>query len=96
MLGELRAGFRLGRRAAENEAALQRFLRQPAARVADVDDPVSTIYAEIVADLRQAGTPVPTNDIWIAAIAVREGGTLLSFDDHFQRIRRVGLRLLSR
>jgi len=47
-------------------------------------------YAEIVAELRRAGTPLPTNDIWVAAVASRNGTTVLTCDDHFERITRVG------
>jgi tRNA(fMet)-specific endonuclease VapC len=45
--------------------------------------------------LRTAGTPVPTNDIWIAALAVREGATVVTYDSHFDHIRRIGSRILS-
>lgn len=96
VLGELRSGFRAGGRFAENEEALRRFLREPAVTVADVDDAASATYAELVFDLRKAGTPVPTNDIWIAAIAVRDGATVLTYDEHFTQIRRAGVQLLVR
>lgn len=93
-LGELRAGFRLGDRMARNDKELREFLAIPVVRVLDVDDDAAAIYAELVFDLRRAGTPVPTNDIWIAALAVREGATVITFDDHFERIRRAGVRVL--
>ncbi len=89
-LGELRTGFLLGGRRERNEAELEVFLDHPAVEILQVDAEVSRRYAEIVVDLRQAGTPVPTNDIWIAAIAARNGTTVLTCDDHFKRISRVG------
>lgn len=95
VLGELRTGFALGRRRAENERELGAFLRNPAVVVLDVDDAASRIYAEIVVALKSAGTPLPTNDIWIAAVAAREGSTVLTYDAHFRAIGRVGALVLS-
>jgi tRNA(fMet)-specific endonuclease VapC len=94
-LGELRSGFRLGRRATANESELRAFLAHPVVVKLDVDDEVATIYAEIVGHLRRAGTPIPTNDIWIAATAAREGAAVVTFDAHFTRIAAVRSRVLS-
>ena len=44
------------------------------------------IYAQLFAGLKQAGRPIPTNDIWIAASALECGGVLLTNDHHFQDI----------
>ena len=44
------------------------------------------IYAQLFAYLKQAGRPIPTNDIWIAASALECGGVLLTTDHHFQDI----------
>ncbi len=90
VLGELRTGFLLGRRRQRNEDELDAFLDNPAVRVLPVDVETSRHYAEIVAELRKAGTPIPTNDIWIAAVAARSGTAVLTCDDHFERIGRVG------
>lgn len=89
-LGELRTGFLLGDRRQRNEAELDAFLDNPAVEVLSIDSETSRHYAEIVAELRKAGTPLPTNDIWIAATAARSGTTVLTCDDHFERIARVG------
>ena len=89
-LGELRTGFLLGGKRQRNETELDVFLSNPVVEVLAVDAETSRHYAEIVAELRKAGTPVPTNDIWIAAIAARNGTTVLTCDDHFERIGRVG------
>jgi len=89
-LGELRTGFVLGGRRKRNEAELDAFLENPVVEVLQVDGEASRQYAEIVAELRKAGTPVPTNDIWIAAVASRNGASVLTCDDHFERIGRVG------
>ena len=89
-LGELRTGFLLGGRRRRNETELEAFLDNPAVEVLQVDHETSRHYAEIVAELRRAGTPLPTNDIWIAAAAARNGAAVLTCDDHFERIARVG------
>jgi tRNA(fMet)-specific endonuclease VapC len=95
VLGELRTGFLLGGQAARNEEELRRFLRHPLVEVLDVDDDAARIYAEIMVALRKAGTPIPTNDVWIAALAARDGATVLTYDQHFQLIHRVGAKILS-
>jgi tRNA(fMet)-specific endonuclease VapC len=94
-LGELRTGFLAGSQRIRNETELGGFLASPVVEVLVVDDEVSRHYAEIVSDLRQAGTPLPTNDIWIAATAARAGALVLTYDRHFEKIARVGSLLLS-
>jgi tRNA(fMet)-specific endonuclease VapC len=95
VLGELRAGFGLGTRRARNEDDLAAFLSNPVVHALDVDDEAARIYAEIIIALRTAGTPVPTNDIWIAAVAAREGVHVVTYDAHFGLIARVGTRVLT-
>src|SRR5437773_7200265 len=70
VIGELRAGFLKGIRQAENEAALQRFLREPTVYTLYPDDLTTRRYASIYVQLRSQGTPIPTNDMWIAALAI--------------------------
>ncbi len=94
VLGELRAGFLMGNRAAKNELELKSFISNPVVSVMDVDDEASRIYAELVVELKTAGTPIPTNDIWIAALALRDGASVLTFDKHFEHVKRVGVYLL--
>ena len=96
VLGELRVGFLLGRRRDDNETELAAFLAEPVVEMLRVDDAAARHYAEIVVALREAGTPVPTNDVWIAALAAREGATVVTYDEHFLAIRRVGARVLRR
>lgn len=96
VLGELRAGFFGGAHAERNGAELRRFLAHPVVRVLDVDDDAASLYAELVDELKRAGRPLPSNDVWIAALALREGSTVLTYDEHFSHMRRVGVRLLGR
>lgn len=90
VVGELHAGFRSGTRTDRNLGELNEFLRHPAVQVLTVDEEVARLYGELVAELRAAGRPLPTNDIWIAATAVRFGATVLTFDSHYRAIGRVG------
>jgi len=95
VLGELRTGFLLGSQAAKNEGELRHFLRHPSVVVLDVDDDAARNYAEIMVELRKAGTPLPINDIWVAAVAARDGATVLTYDEHFRLIHRVGSTILT-
>ena len=94
VVGELWTGFALGRRREENARELEEFMANAVVVELSVDSQVARIYGEIVADLHSAGTPVPTNDIWIAAVAARAGATVLTYDDHFEAISRVGSLVL--
>lgn len=89
VLGELLAGFTRGRQRAKNERELQAFLASPRAEVVAVDAETAARYAAIVAALWQAGTPIPTNDIWIAASAMQHGARLLTLDGHFLEVPQV-------
>jgi predicted nucleic acid-binding protein len=93
-IGELWAGFLQGTRVADNGAELEEFLENPVVELLPVDDQVGRIYAEIVVELKRKGTPLPTNDIWIAATAARAGATVLTYDPHFNQIVRVGCLVL--
>ena len=95
VLGELRAGFRAGSRHLDNAKELRRFLASPIVRVIDLDDEIATLYSEVVVELRRAGTPLPTNDLWIAATAIREGAPIVTYDGYFRLVPRVGARILA-
>jgi tRNA(fMet)-specific endonuclease VapC len=85
-VGELLGGFKVGRRASQNTTDLLDFLADPAVDMLDVDIEVAERYALIYEELRYGGTPIPTNDIWIAATASSNGLTILTFDDHFNSV----------
>lgn len=89
VLGELEAAFRLGRRAADNRAKLDEFLHEDFVEVLAVTPDVARSYGEVLVDLRRAGTPIPVNDIWIAATTLDVGAHLLTFDTDFDRIARL-------
>ena len=89
VLGELRAGFLMGRRAERNKTDLEAFLSSPRVRVADIDSETAERYAVILVDLRKAGTHIPTNDIWIAASAMQHGLRVVTTDEHYKKVRQV-------
>jgi len=86
VLGELEAAFELGTRVRENRRALEDFLDEPFVGLLDVTSSVARHYGRVFANLKRAGTPLPANDIWIAATAIDCGGTLLTFDRDFERV----------
>ena len=86
VLGELEAGFRLGSRYDENARTLAAFLDEPFVRVVPVSGDVGRRYGRVFAALRRAGTPVPTNDMWIAAAALEAGAHLITFDTDYSVI----------
>ncbi len=89
VLGELFHGFRRGRCFERNFKRLEEFLGEPQVRVGHIDKRVAERYGEAVAFLRQRGTPIPTNDIWIGAVAMELGGELATHDDHFDELPQV-------
>jgi len=94
VLGELLAGFRRGGRARRNRALLDELLDSPRVAVAPIDEETSSFYAEVHSALRRAGTPIPTNDVWIAASAMQHGLRLVTTDRHFERVGQVAVELL--
>ena len=86
VLAELRAGFAAGSRESANAANLQRFLASPRVSVLPPDEQTTHHYARIHLELRRAGTPIPTNDLWIAALAVQHDLVLCTSDRHFRHV----------
>lgn len=86
VVGELRAGFGVGARARGNERTLQRFLAKPRVDVLFATEATTHHYAALFGQLRTQGTPIPTNDIWIAALALENGLALVTRDTHFDHI----------
>jgi tRNA(fMet)-specific endonuclease VapC len=87
VLGELMFGFRNGTRFKENMEALKSFLEHEAVELAQIGNITSDRYSRIALQLKQQGTPIPTNDIWIAAQTMELGAELITSDQHFERIK---------
>jgi tRNA(fMet)-specific endonuclease VapC len=86
VLAELRAGFSLGTKTAQNEATLRRFLLQPEVDVIYADEQTTHHYASVYRQLRRQGTPIPTHDMWIAALVLQHSLTLCARDAHFDTL----------
>jgi len=83
VLGELRAGFAVGSQGPRNEAVLRRFLLKSGVSVLYADEQTTHHYSAIYRQLRKQGTPIPTNDMWIAALALQHSLVLFARDTHF-------------
>src|SRR4030042_3360951 len=92
VIAELFSGFSLGGKEKRNREELEAFLNSPRVEILFHDLETADYYALIVKRLRTKGRPIPTNDIWIAANAMKHGLALYSFDVHFEEIE--GLPLL--
>ena len=86
VLGELMFGFRNGTRFKDNMEDLNRFLAHEAVEVVPIGRITSDRYSRIAAQLKRQGTPIPTNDIWIAAQTMEYGAELVTSDQHFEKI----------
>lgn len=86
VVGELRAGFAAGARARANERTLQRFLAKPRVDVLFATEATTHQYATLFSQLRAQGTPIPTNDLWIAALTLENSLALLTRDRHFEHL----------
>ncbi len=94
VLGELLAGFRRGGNLGRNRELLESMLDSPRVSVVPIDEETSEFYADIHSALRAAGTPIPTNDVWIAASAMQHGLRLVTGDRHFDKVPQVAVEQL--
>jgi len=87
VIGEYKAGVDPmtadGKRQIE---ALESFLDSPAVEVLQVTENVASAYARVFRVLKENGTPIPQNDLWIAACAVEAGAAVFSLDRHFAKV----------
>ncbi len=86
VLAELRVGFLSGSRQAANERTLNEFLQKPTVQMLFATSETTSLYAVIYRQLKQQGTPIPTNDVWIASLALEHHVPLYTRDAHFDRI----------
>ena len=86
VLGELLGGFAAGAKEASNRDQLLQFLASERVRVLSVDSDTAESYARLYLSLRKKGTPIPTNDLWIAATARQHGLAVFSYDRHFRDV----------
>jgi predicted nucleic acid-binding protein len=86
VFGELLAGFKGGSRERANREQLLVFTATERVQVAPITTATADFYSMIINQLKAKGAPIPTNDIWIAAITMEQGGSLATEDSHFGRI----------
>ena len=86
VLAELRAGFACGSRSESNERNLTLFLNSPRVSVLCPDEATTHHYARLFSQLKRQGTPIPVNDIWIAALVIQHDLHLFARDKHFESL----------
>lgn len=91
VLGELYYGYSLGTKEIENHEKLAIFLDKPSVFMLDATRDTSEFFAAVKKQLKIKGTPIPLNDVWIAAHSMEMGAELITYDKHFQHVP--GLRL---
>lgn len=92
VLAETKAGYMGGTRQAENEQALRAFFSKESARLLLPTRETSDYFARLIDQLRAAGTPIPTNDVWIAALVAEHDLILITRDEHFRRLPQLALQ----
>lgn len=85
VLGEYRYGIQQSRNRQHYEQWLTESIRN--CRILDLDEATASSYATIRSELKKAGTPIPSNDAWIAALCRQHSSSLLSRDRHFDLVR---------
>ena len=86
VVGELRAGFAAGSQGPRNEAVLRRFLLKQGVGILYAGEQTTHHYANLYRQLRKQGTPIPTNDMWIAALVLEHSLVLSARDAHFDAL----------
>ena len=93
IIGELFFGFRNGSRFQENMEELNRFLSHEVVEKITIGELTSDRYSRIATQLKQQGTPIPSNDIWIAAQTMEYGAELVTMDRHFEKVAGIVCRI---
>jgi tRNA(fMet)-specific endonuclease VapC len=86
VLAEIKAGFYGGSQQHRNEVLLRSFLAKPTVGILLPARETAEHYARLFVQLKRAGTPIPDNDIWIAALALQHDLLLITRDQHFERV----------
>ena len=86
VLGELFAAFKKGKLESDNLKLLEKFLNKLTVEIIKVSKETAKVYANAKMELEKMGTPIPTNDLWIAAHVLETGSILITFDRHYENI----------
>lgn len=90
-VGELIYGFSKGSKTEHNKLILNSFLDNPLVKLVNINKNIAVIYGELYYILQKSGTPIPVNDIWIAACAIETDSMLITYDKHFLSIPKLKL-----
>ena len=85
-IGEIFAGFHLSKNTKKYLTEIEEYLNSPRLIIYNIDSETAEFYAKIVSELKLNGSPIPTNDIWIAALALQHGIKLFTIDNHFKKV----------
>ena len=86
VIGELYFGFTNGSKEKKNREVLNNFLKKPTVKILHTTMETAEIFGRLKTGLKERGTPVPINDVWIASHSIETGSFLLTFDSHFKVI----------
>ena len=86
VLAEIKAGFHGRSQQHRNELLLQSLLTKPTVGILLPERETAEHYARLFVQLKRAGTPIPDNDLWIAALVLQHDLTLITRDGHFQQV----------
>ena len=87
VIGEYKAGVAVETAVGHQQlSALEMFLDSTAVKIVGVTEDVANAYARIFRVLKANGTPIPQNDLWIAACALTKGAVVYSLDTHFSNV----------
>jgi tRNA(fMet)-specific endonuclease VapC len=84
VLAEIKAGFYGGSQQHRNELLLRSFLAKPTVGILCPSRETAEHYARVFVQLKRVGTPIPDNDIWIAALTLEHDLQLITRDRHFE------------
>ncbi|MBL8027958.1 MAG: type II toxin-antitoxin system VapC family toxin [Fibrobacteres bacterium] len=87
VIGELNAGFAGGKHEKKNHEILKEFLEKSSVKTLSATIETARIFGIIKNSLKQAATPIPINDVWIASHCMETGATLVSYDSHFKAVK---------
>jgi predicted nucleic acid-binding protein len=94
VMGELFSVFSFGSKEEKNRKEFELFLSSRRVELVLIDRKTAEHYSNIYKELRLKGKPIPTNDLWIAASAMRHGSAVYTYDSHFGHIE--NLKIISK
>lgn len=91
VVGELKRGFYYGSRVSPNLAVLEKFIAKPRVRILEITLQTAEQFGRLSVYLKDNGTPIPINDVWIGALCVEYDLPLLTRDRDFENLPQITL-----